>query len=70
MREETLRMDRVTYEEQGVTELNRFCLNLYAGEIMGLVPVNDTGLEALYKLLTQNLPIHYGYVHYRGRMVN
>ena len=70
MREEVLRMDRVTYEEQGVTELNRFCLNQYAGEIMGLVPVNDTGLEALYKLLTQNLPIHYGYVYYRGRMVN
>lgn len=70
MKEEVLRMDRVTYEEQGVTELNRFCLHQYAGEIMGLIPVNDTGLEALYKLLGQNLPIHYGYIYYRGRMVN
>lgn len=70
MRDETLRMDRVTYIEQGVTELNHFCVTLYAGEIMGLIPVNDTGLEKLFKLLTQNLAIHYGYIYYRGRMVN
>lgn len=70
MKEEILRMDRVTCGEQGVTELNHFCLNLYAGQIMGLITVNDTGLEALLKLLTQNQPIHYGYIYYRGRLVN
>ena len=70
MRNEVLRMDRVTYQEQGITELNHFCLNLYAGEIMGLVTVNDTGLEALLRLMKQNVPIHYGYVYYRGRLVN
>lgn len=70
MREEILRMDRVTYIEQGVTELNHFCLNLYAGDIMGLIPINDTGLGKLFKLLAQNLSIHYGYIYYRGRMVN
>lgn len=70
MREEILRMDRVTYVEQGVTELNHFCLSLYAGDIMGLIPINDTGLGKLFKLMTQNLSIHYGYIYYRGRMVN
>lgn len=70
MREEILRMDRVTYMEQGVTELNHFCLSLYAGDIMGLIPINDTGLGKLFKLMTQNLSIHYGYIYYRGRMVN
>jgi ribose transport system ATP-binding protein len=70
MKEEVLRMDRVTYIEQGITELNHFCLDIDAGEIIGLIPVNDTGLAALMKLMRQNLPLHYGYVYYRGRLVN
>lgn len=70
MKEEVLRMDRITYREQGVTELNHFCLDINAGEIMGLIPINDTGLAALIRLLRQNLPLHYGYVYYRGKLVN
>ncbi|MDD3920336.1 MAG: sugar ABC transporter ATP-binding protein, partial [Eubacteriales bacterium] len=37
---------------------------------MGLVPVNSTGLNTLMKLLVNNLPLHYGYVYYRERLVN
>lgn len=70
MKEEVLRMDRVTYLEQGVTELNHFCLTIDAGEIVGLIPVNDTGMTSLFKLLRQNLPIHYGYVYYHSQLVN
>ena len=70
MKEEVLRMDRVTYLEQGVTELNHFCLTIDAGEIVGLIPVNDTGITSLFKLLRQNLPIHYGYVYYHSQLVN
>lgn len=70
MKEEVLRMDRITCMEQGVTELNHFCLDIDAGEIMGLIPINDTGLSTLLRLLRQNLPLHYGYVYYRGRLVN
>ncbi len=70
MKEEVLRMDRITYKEQGVTQLNHFCLTISAGEIMGLIPVNDTGMMALLKLLRQNLPLHYGYVYYRGKLIN
>ena len=70
MKEEVLRMDRITCVEQGVTELNHFCLDIDAGEIMGLIPINDTGLSTLLRLLRQNLPLHYGYVYYRGRLVN
>ena len=40
MREETLRMERVTYREQGVTQLENFSMSIWAGEIMGLMPVN------------------------------
>ena len=56
MKEEVLRMDRITYREQGATELNHFCLDIDAGEIVGLIPINDTGLAALIRLLRQNLP--------------
>lgn len=70
MKEEVLRLDRVTCIDQGVTALNHFSLNVFAGEIMGLVPVNGTGLHSLIRLLRQNLPIHYGYVYYREALVN
>ncbi|MDD3213584.1 MAG: sugar ABC transporter ATP-binding protein [Eubacteriales bacterium] len=70
MKEEVLRMDRVAYREQGITELNHFCLDIDAGEIVGLIPINDTGLAAVIRLLRQNLPLHYGYVYYRGKLVN
>lgn len=70
MREETLRMERVTYREQGMIQLENFSMSIRAGEIMGLVPVNRDGISALVKLLRQNLPLHYGYVYYHERMVN
>ncbi len=70
MKEEVLRLDRVTALEQGVTELNHFNLNIFAGEIMGLIPVNGIGLDTLLRLLRQNLPLHYGYVYYREKLVN
>ncbi len=70
MKEEVLRMDRITFREQGATALNHFCLDIDAGEIVGLIPINDTGMAALIRLLRQNLPLHYGYVYYRGKLVN
>ena len=70
MREETLRMERVTYREQGVTQLENFSMSIWAGEIMGLMPVNRHGISALIKLLRQNLPLHYGYVYYHEKQVN
>lgn len=70
MREETLRMERVTYREQGVTQLENFSMSVWAGEIMGLLPVNRHGISALIRLLRQNLPLHYGYVYYHEKLVN
>lgn len=70
MREETLRMERVTYRENGVTQLENFSMSIRAGEILGLMPVNRHGISALIKLLRQNLPLHYGYVYYHEKLVN
>lgn len=58
MREEILRMERVTYREQGAALLENFSMTIWAGEILGLVPVNHLGLSALVRLLQQNLPLH------------
>ena len=63
-------MERVTYKEQGNVCLDNFSMTIWTGEIFGLVPVNHYGLNALLKLLKQNLPLHYGYVYYREKLVN
>lgn len=70
MRDEILRIERVTYMEQGVTQLENFSMSIRAGEIMGLVPVDWQGVSALIRLLRQNLPLHYGYVYYHEKLVN
>lgn len=70
MKDEVLRMDRVVCMEQGERTLNHFSLSLFAGEIVGLIPINGMGMQALLQLLRQNVPIHYGFVHYRQQLVN
>ena len=71
MRKEVLRMERVSYRERGTVLLDGLSLNIYEGEILGLVPINDQpGVKALTDVLYRNRPLHYGYVYYRERPVN
>lgn len=70
MKKETLRMERVTYMEQGVVSLDNFNMTIWEGEIFGLVPVNHYGLGELLELLKQNLPLYYGYVYYQEHLIN
>ena len=67
---EVLRMEKVTYKEQGRILLDNFNITVRKGEVFGLIPVNRYGMEAFLKLLQQNLPLHYGYVYYREQLVN
>jgi len=61
MREEALRMTHVTCREQGSTPLRDFNLNIFTGEIMGLIPLNGGhGMTVLIDLLWQNLPLQRG----------
>ena len=53
MRNEVLRMERVTYKEDEVVKLEDFNLQIFQGEIMGFMPVNSHGKTALLKLLTK-----------------
>lgn len=70
MKEEILRLERVTQIVDGVTLLDNFNLHIFKGEIMGLVCINAHGQEALLQLLCQNVPIHYGHVYFQETPVN
>ncbi len=70
MKNEILRMERVTYVDKGVTKLEDFNLQVYEGEILGFIPVNSHGLEELFSLFRTNMPLYDGYVYYGGEMVN
>ena len=70
MRNEVLRLEKVNLREQGVTLLDNLNLHIFEGEIMGLVPIDTHGLSALCDLLRENVPLHYGYVFYREKLIN
>ena len=70
MRNEVLRLEKVTLRERGVTQLDNLNLHIFEGEILGLVPIDTHGLTALCDLLRENLPLHYGYVFYREKLIN
>ena len=69
MRNEVLRMERVTYKEDEVVKLKDFNLQIFQGEVMGFLPVNSHGKTALLKLLERNLPLYDGYIYYGGEKV-
>lgn len=70
MRQEVLRIERVTYTEHGITKLENFQLQIYKGEIMGMIPINGHGMNDFLKLLQTNLPIDKGYIYYGNELVN
>ncbi len=70
MRREVLRMERVSLLERGVVQLDGFTLNIFEGEIIGLLPVNNHGLTALLQLLQRNNPLRYGYIYYKENQIN
>lgn len=70
MRQEIFRMERVTYLEQEVMLLEDFNIQIYSGEIMGMIPVNAHGMMAFLKLLQNNLPLYDGYIYYGGEKIN
>ncbi len=71
MKKEVLRMERVTYKEQETVLLQNFEMNIMEGEIVGLLPGNNSfGLSDLLNILRYNTPLYYGYVYYMEKKVN
>ena len=70
MRQEVFRMERVTYLDKGSKQLEDFNLQIYRGEIMGMIPISAHGLQALLQLMQTNMPLYDGHVYYCGERVN
>jgi len=70
MREEVLRVENLTHRVNGVEVLSHFNLNIFSGEIMGLLPLDSHGKSELVRLICENIPVHYGRIYYGGRLVN
>lgn len=70
MRREILRMENVTKSYAGVIYLDNFNMQIYKGEIMGLIPINRQGKPELIELLCQNSPIDYGRIYIDNELVN
>lgn len=70
MRQEVFRMERVTYIDNGIKRLEDFNLQIYQGEIMGLIPINAHGLQELLQLMQTNMSLYDGHVYYCGERVN
>ena len=66
MRQEVFRMERVTYLDKGSKQLEDFNLQIYRGEIMGMVPIRAHGLQAFLQLMHTNMPLYDGHVYYCG----
>lgn len=63
-------MERVTYMEKENMLLEDFNLQIYRGEIMGMIPINAHGMTSFLKLLQNNLPLYDGHIYYGGSRVN
>lgn len=70
MKNEIFRMERVTYCENGTKRLDNLDMHIFFGEIMGLLPLNSYGLNALLDVMIRNLPLQYGLVFYREKLIN
>ncbi len=70
MREEILRLENVTSIQEGITYLDNVNLQIFKGEIMGLIPINRHGKSQLIQLLCQNSPIDYGRIYINNELVN
>jgi len=51
MREEILRIDNVTQEINGITYLDNINVNIFKGEILGLIPLDNHGMNQLIGLI-------------------
>ena len=70
MRKELFRMERVTYQENGIRMLEDFNLSIREGEVMGFIPITSYGMPSFLKILKTNLPLYDGYIYYQEKEIN
>lgn len=70
MREEILRIENVSIGIEGITYLDNINFQIFKGEIMGLIPLNNHGKSQLIQLISQNISIDFGRIYFDDRLVN
>lgn len=66
MIKEVLQLEKVTVNHY-LDEVN---LSVKEGEIVGIIPINNLGLDQLKKIICDGYPLHYGFVTFNGTRVN
>ena len=70
MREEILRMEHILCENEEDRELNYVSMQIFRGEIYGVLCLEQHGLDKLVELICWNRPIQSGQVFFLEKMVN
>jgi ribose transport system ATP-binding protein len=70
MKEEILRIENVSIGIEGTTYLDNINFQIFKGEIMGLIPLNNHGKSQLIQLISQNISIDFGRIYFDDRLVN
>lgn len=64
MKKEILRVQKLSKSNQGKYILNNFHMNLYEGEILGMIGLNDSGKSLLLNILSGKEPWDSGMIFY------
>ena len=70
MREEVLRMEHICCMGGGVRELDYVNMQIFKGEIYGILELENYGIEKLIQLICRNMPMEYGQVFFDEKLVN
>ncbi|MGH4038696.1 MAG: hypothetical protein ACRQFF_12740 [Sphaerochaeta sp.] len=66
MKKEILQLEKVSVTHS-LDEVN---FSVKEGEIVGIIPINNLGLDQLKHVICDGYPIHYGFVTFNGNRVN
>lgn len=70
MKSEIMRLDHIITADEKGSNLNNFNINIFSGEILGLVSIDDRGKEKMLEIMQRNYPIKFGHVYLNDRLVN
>ncbi len=66
MIKEVIRLEKVSIPPY----LNEITLHIKEGEIVGLLPLNNLGIDKLIEVICNDTRLHYGYVFFNGERIN
>ena len=70
MREEILRMEHICCMDGDVRELDYLNMQIFKGEIYGILELENYGISKLVELICRNTPVENGQVFFEEKLVN